>query len=771
MKAILLFLCLYSVYSFGQVYNNEIIKNNNSESCFKAGEKAILEIKSRPTVIDSIRKGKFTLLLDNFNIEYRCDSISPNVLRLIFTVPKSNALVKSEVKLKFDDTSGVIYYIPINIYSNEPYLISYEPEKVYYDLKDKQRLTLRIANVESVNKIKFLNPHVKIYGTYCDSITNDEKNFIFISESENTVSFDVFWPSVKDEDTVKLKIYYLDQNCNIQFKTVPLINFKITKYYLNNKFRIENSTGSKNLYLDDCNVNLALPTITLDFTMIQDLNGSDKITTLKVSPDSLTIVSKSGKVSEEISDTKTLEYNIVKINCSGTFLIKADVGSQHDLYGNIEILPVPKISDFMISDSPGNILVKGSGKTYRIKIYGDKLHKMSDLTAQLVNISSGKIYDLTPQQIIEENTMTASINCDYDTKNPPVGTYYLSLTRKVGTTDFMRVYEFTDKLITIKHPYLINQNQIDAENVALIDAVTRYKGDSIPRYYKKLWNSDNKKKRNVNEYNHILDEFSPIQLKIKADSIVNSKNGPQYINITAKYYRSDGTELVTKITDSGHDYITVLDKDKRIDVRKELNLENFNVNERVCITLAHSPDMYGSDKQSISYTYTYFRGMNPWDRIGLTFSIPPYLAAARCVKQKSIIQNDSLGPIIEYGGKSTFKMQSLVINAGLGIKYRWSNRYYRPSRIAIGLYFMGMDLANKYSNNEQKYDPDNNDFIARGSFNVMFLGEYSFINIDNPNTRIPVYAGVIAVIDPIDGGSHFAFAFGLGIDIGLFGHN
>ncbi len=182
------------------------------------------------------------------------------------------------------------------------------------------------------------------------------------------------------------------------------------------------------------------------------------------------------------------------------------------------------------------------------------------------------------------------------------------------------------------------------------------------------------------------------------------------------------------------------------------------------MTVQHAKS-YESYSSSVK-TYTYAREVSFGDRIGITATIPPYLISMRNVKGKTILK-DAAGNITEvkYDLEKSFQAQSLIINAGIGLKYRFKDRNYDDSKFAISTYMMGLDFATPKSRKEQDNDPDNHNFIASGSFNLLVLGEYAIRNLDLPNARIPIYFGSAVVFNPLDGGAKLAPVLGLGIEI------
>lgn len=249
--------------------------------------------------------------------------------------------------------------------------------------------------------------------------------------------------------------------------------------------------------------------------------------------------------------------------------------------------------------------------------------------------------------------------------------------------------------------------------------------------------------------------------------------GPQYIKVTAIYIRKSGENTRSTLTDYGRPYIELVDQPKYWNLKKEFEIDEFKPHDKIKIVVEHAIEEYGSVLNSVTHETTYFNYVTFFDRFGITFSLPPYLVATRKVARKTIEKNTE-GEItdVKYNGDEETEFQTLALNAGLGIKYHFKRKAnYTDSRFGLGLFFMGLDFANSKSEDQQRNDPTNHDFIKRGSFNTMMLAEYSFLNLDNPNVRVPVYAGVVNIFEPLDDGSKWAFVFGLGVDVRLAGKN
>jgi len=720
----------------------------DSKTDFLLGKKATILTSQNKQRLEFLSKNKINLILEGYNVNYQVEIVSDSLLKWEFGIPSVNEIVGKDKELIFDDGTIKQESVLLNFYSKSPELINYNTNVIYNDVPEPQNLTFTFNNAAYVDKIEFIDNKIQIDGTNQHIITSSSYGFN-VNSVNNTISINILPNDCEIFDVI---FYYTGQE-SYQTEATDTVKLRISKErkYLHQRFKI--ITGSS-LYIDDFASHKYKPKIIFDFENIGTIGRRYEI---ELENPDIELKTLSGESEFDMPNSKKVEIEIANIKASGTYGVKITSNNGETFSSSLNILPKPTISEFKISSSPNNVIEKDINKIYSLFIKGEGLHKMNEIQIELVNINTSQTYSFIKQPNIEENSINTQIKFDLTSNDDiPVGEYYLRLSRelKEKQISYKRVYPVYNPLISIQYPKMIIANQV--KQVSLFEA-KYFKGDSLSKKYSSLKGT-------------ILEKNSPLTLKI-SPAVENIKYGPQFIKVSANYYKSDGNVIRLNITEGGNDYVTVFNKPIFIDFKEEFTINEFNVNEKIEVTLAHSPEKYGSNKKSPVNKVIYHRGSTFADKIGITLTLPPYLATFRNVKRKTISENENGGKEVTYDGDKELEFQSLAINAGLGFKFRTKNKYYEPSKFALGLYLMGLDFANASSVEEQKADEDNYNFIGRGSFNLMFLGEYSFLNLDNPNTRIPVYFGTIYIFDPIDGGSKFAPVFGFGIDIKLFGSN
>jgi hypothetical protein len=747
MKYLVIFLFLISS---SLLKGQEIILFKDSKKEFLIGEKATVITSQNQKLYEFLLKNKIKLMLEGYEVNYQVTQILPDsLLKWEFGIPPINKLVGKDKKLKFDDGTNIQHQVLFNIYSEAPDLLNYNTSVIYSDVSEPQNLTFTFNNAAYIDKIEFIDKKIKIDGPKLNTITSNSSYGFNVNSINNTISINI---SPNDCENFNVRFYYTGKDTYKSVPTEPLeLGISMERKYLNQRFKIATEST---LYIDDFESQMYRPKIVFEF--------EDKVTVgrrykIKEVSSDIELTTLTGGKEFDMPTNKKVEVHIANIKASGIYEIKITNNSD-TLFSTLNILPKPNITEFKVTDSPENVIERDVNKIYSLFVKGNGLHTMSEVQIELVNFNTSQTYPLIKQSNIEENFISTQIKFDLSSNQEiPVGKYYLRLYRELAGKQFKRVYPFYNPQISIEYPKKIIANQV--KQVSLFNPEYFFKGDSQPKRYLPFLKEK------------ILAKNSPITIEISPNKEENEKFGPQYIKITTKYHKSDGNEVLLNITEGGNDYITVFNKPIFIDLKDEYAINEFNVNEKIDVAIAHSPEKYGSNKMSPLNKMTYYRGSDLVDKIGITLTIPPYLASFRNVKRKTFSENE-IGEIeVKYDGNKKIEFQSLAINAGLGIKYRSKDKFYEPSKFALGLYIMGLDFANVNSVDEQKNEIENHNFIGRGSFNLMCLGEYSFLNLDNPNTRIPLYFGIVYIFDPLDGGSSFAPTFGFGIDIKLFGSN
>jgi hypothetical protein len=732
------------------VLSQNIILNKSSKKGFLVGSKAEIVTDQDIALKRFFLSNSLTLKLEDIDLVYNVtlNINDTNTLKWQFTIPAYNKLVGTDKNLYFDDGTNAIKQVSLNIYSNTPELIDYS-KVLFSDVHDYQPITFTLNNSAYVDKIEFSPNDIKIQGTS----TNEIHSFSYGYNVDKSNSITINIMPEQKEDLV-LMLYYTDKDYQNQKVSIP-IKIHYERKFLFQRFRI---VTKDNLYLDDFEGNKFPPKISFDFTDIADVRPGDQCTISPISSDIL--LKAHGDLEFIMPQDKKIDIDIVEVKSSGDYEIRIEGRNNEKYTANLYVLPKPSISKFSIANSTNYTIEKKNHTGYSLKIEGMDLQKMQDVNIELVNIENNNSFPLEKINSIEENVINSTIYFDgQGTEDIPVGKYILRLVRNIKDNDksLVRAYPISNPVISIIYPKNILSSQLSKQYFTLEQP------DS-------LYTKDHYRKRFQSKMGNILTKESPIILKITPDP-GTAINGPQFLQIEAKYFKVDGNQEVLKITDGGNNYISVFDKPIYINLKNEFGIEELKLNEKISVNVTHSPDVYGSNKFSPGLNVEYYRGVRFLDKLGITMSIPPYIAAMKSVRRKTITEDDNGEQLVAYNGDKKIEFQQLLINAGVGFKYRGKTKNYDPSPWAISLYLMGLDFANQSSTNEQKNDPNNYNFVGRGSFNLLLLGEYNFINLENPNTRIPVYFGGLYIINPIDEGSHFAFTFGLGVDIKLFGNN
>lgn len=750
-KYVLLFLICASSF----VQAQEFVKEHILNSKYYVGDIAELVTKQPDSLVEYYVSNRIKLKLEDEDLAYELKVIDDSLLLWRFKIPSKNYLVGEGKKLEFIDGVKGSARIEFDIFSKDLKPMGYFPKVLYKDVAKPQPISFEFNNASYVDKISFDTDDLKIEGTLGNEIESTNPKFI-INETTNIITINVI---LGDNGLGDVSFHYRKIGNENKISKHSLDIDLIQKNW-NNRFDI---TTSSDLYLDDFTEYKYLPEITFDFSKVAI---SDQSFTINSDSTKIKLRTAAGERTFSLDGgNKKINVEVFDLKEAGQHEISVKGINSDKFYTKLQILPEPKISSFLIANSASYEILKMQKETYSILIKGDDLHLMKDVKAAILNIDSGREFDLEKNESnISEDVIMCSLTFD-ELNDIPIGNYHLILKRKLHPANpTARIYKH-DQIIKIKNPLTIIQpSQIETG----LYMANYFNGDTLPKRY------------NAKLKGHLLEGDSPITFEIKPN-ITYSRNSdgsirnwiPQYLKIEAIHIKSNGSEVRKTITEGGNDYVTVADRPVYIDINEELNIiDGLSVNEEVVIKLNHSQEVYGSNKLSPQRYYRYMRGVKGRDKIGITFSIPPYLSVVKRVRRKSVVVGENGETQVIFNGEKKIEFQSLTINAGLGIKFRDRSREdYAPSRWAVGAYIMGLDFGNKSSVQEQIEDVNSHDFIGRGSFNLMALGEFSFLNIDNPNTRIPVYAGLMYILDPLDTGSNFAFSFGIGIDIKLFGSN
>jgi hypothetical protein len=768
--------------------------------CAEISNKEFLVASAATIITEQDQETTDFLLSNNITIKLACEEkisykvtkYKDHLIKWEFFIPNNNCVVGEGKELKFDDGSNKSAIIKINIYAKKPILYSSEPTSFYSDFKEPQTLKLFLNKVSYVDKVEFISPKVIIKGTKTSEITADNP-YLNIDSVNNVLAFD-FFPNDTSK-IYKIIFHYRDNSFKSkQSDDTAILKISLEKSKLKEQFQIVHTTK---LYFDDFTENMDKK-VSFNFN---NKGKPKKKYRIEVEGFDLNIVTnEGGDIDFIMPDTgiQKVDVKIDNVKSCGKFPIKVYSNANDTLYSTLNIMKKPNITSIIISNSSGNkTIIKELGEIYHIKILGDDLHLMSDVQVELVNANTSEFIELKKEETLEENCINTNIYFDSaKIKKMIIGDYYLRLSRKIGDNGELRkLYPFTQSLISIIYPKKPTSEllSISLDNPHFFKRQGFQKPNKKYKYFYPsvftplLFATLNKilipngddtlnQDRNAGLDQYIVDSKSPLVLKISSNNN-DPCYSPQYLNISAKYVKADGNETISKVSDNGNNYIVVYNKPLYIDIKNELNIDELNANEKVIIKVEHSPEIYGTSKLTRGRTIECIRGFNVSDNIGITFSFPPYLVAFRNMRVKEVKSSENNDTIITYTGEKDINFQTLTINAGLGLKYRPIDDHYNPSKFAAGFYIMGLDFTNVNDYKSQKNDPKDNSFIARGSFNAMFLIEYSLINLNNPTTRLPIYFGGMYIFKPIDGDGHinwknyrhYAGVFGIGIDISLLG--
>lgn len=649
---------------------------------------------------------------------------------LSMDIPNLKKLIGVGEKIEFSKPDTTLF-ATIEIYAGTPQILSYKVIK-------PQTENLIFKSYQELQTIELVfNKY-----TYVDSVYFTDAGFNIQGKNENkdTLSISFF---TTDIIKTELVIDYYPKNSNgiKQIKKFNLDRIKIVD--ANNVIQFNVDEGEY-IYIDDLQEGLSHELL-FNFNG-EKLKGLHEIVVKDASN------YKFDKEFYQLNDEDKCNASLITADKSGDFeidLIPVVNYTKKTYTATLSVLPAPNITKVQYLSLENNLIqiTREENAKYVFTLVGEKLNKMDDLTSYLKNVNSGNEIKLN----YKNNNLINEREYELIMKNVntiDTGAYKIILRRTFkGRT---RDYECHVARLNIIEP----KKKLD--QVKKIDFI-----DPDYTIKKKEYND-----KLINKSQYVLDEKSPLKFELKLDDDNKIIYGTQFLDVDLRYTRINGT-IETK---SIRNY-RLTDPVQVIDIKQELNMKRLDINESIDVSIKHSEQFYGENQNSNIYYLQ--RGLKFEDKIGLTVSLPPYLVAVRNVRRKTIIKDES-GNItdVKYDGSYELEGQSLLVNAGIGIKFRdqkYKNGDYAAQRWAVGLYFMGLDMANQQSSDELINNEKDYSFIARGSFNILFLGEWSVINLDNVNTKIPIYLGSIFIPQPLDDGKKLALAAGIGIDIRLTG--
>ncbi|KGO93177.1 hypothetical protein [Flavobacterium subsaxonicum] len=699
--------------------------------------------------------------------KYKVSSVDNTNFIVEFNSPEEMGLLGQNKDLLL--SNGVKdYNLKISFYADPPVMKNMRSSNTqntstmifYNDIGDYQDIIIEVDDVTKVKKIKFTDGNLQIKGS---GNTNeiDYSNSDFRTDIPNNLIY--IKASLKNVQSLSFIMTYLDSSFNdtpTSEQLVPRdINF-LAKYPGGAM-----SVTPKIFYADDFNIENATPDLTLDlsssgrdglnydFSLVNSIAGSNL---------------PSQNINIKSLNTNRASYNVGKpiivslptTITTGRYIVMAAPGGNviNALRSEIVVLPQPSINGIVVRNAVNNNeLVRKKGNTYTITVKGPKLQQMQDLKYYMVckTNPSVKIYSLTPDAAILEDAVNITLNFGDDNFHLiDAGDYEIRIARRVPG-GFEKTY-LNDYTIKVVYPKLMASNQTLPDYVGLSNTAVFY--DS------KIFFKDEK-----NGKRKLLKPESPIILKIKPSPEIVEK-GPQYLNVEAVYYQSNGNKTTVTWTEGDSNSLIVKDQDVTYNLKAAFNLQDsepLNIGEKIVVSVRHSPIVYGKNNTDEKQTFIYYRKDSFIERIGFTASLPPYIAVGRRVSKKTVVKDDqgNITDVTFDESSKKFQMQNLVLNAGIGFKFRFKKDNYEPSNFALGAYVMGLNFADSDNSDDQLNNPESNDFVRNRSFNAMILGQFDIVNLDVLNAKIPVYLGPAYIFDPLDNGSKFAWVFGLGIDI------
>ncbi|QXU42797.1 hypothetical protein [Pedobacter sp. D749] len=718
-------------------------------------------------VLEMLRSKKFELRLDKFVIAaYTITEVVPNEsFKLSFDCPKELGLAGKEKKLLLRDEQAEVV-VKLNIFSTAPVMKEMFPglvqtpgdKVVFTDVLEAQDLILKVDNYAAIERITFTDESVRLVGANSNSIDYTNSDFR-VNPSENLIILKAHLLGVK---SMQVKLFYIAQGTLVETPTVAMNDpyLRLDRRYLGGTFTL----NPKKLYVDDFFDQSLKPLIRVDLKE-QGQVGTDYTFSLVGTNPQVTGIAVKVKGTTNAKARyiagKDIELELPNILSAGSYELTANppTGGGNTLSAELNILPEPKIDRVCVLNSTSLELVRKFGNKYTINIKGAKLEQMTDVKIELVGKDPGNSRSFTLARDPGYQRDGLGVTLAFDSKDPnliPIGDFQVRLVRTGNDPLMPRMYD-SDNYIKISYPKLIDPKQIEMVELANAHFVPDEDLRESQRY---------DKLRRI----RVIRPESPLLLNIKPSGQLQEK-GPQFLDVQAVYYKSNGSESKIQWTEGATKSISIAENEVVYDLRNALEIkEKLGINEKIFVTVKHSSEAYGPINSSLPITYKYYREVGFWDRFGITASIPPYMITGRKVARKTITK-DASGAVVDvkYDGEKMFEVQSLVINAGLGFKYRFKDRNYENSNFALTTYLMGMNFSDSKNRSEQINQEGNYDIIGNGSFNMLVMGEFSIANLDSINTRIPIYFGSAIVFKPLDKGQNMAWMLGLGIEIKI-GH-
>lgn len=754
-------------FSYGQ---QDIDYQNNTTPLVSVGEQVkLLLVAKNPADKTFLNDKKFEIRISSSIItpdRYTVSSTDNTNFKIEFPSPVEMGLPGRDKALILSD--GLKQYpLTISFYASPPVMKSLRSSNIqnnsttifYNDINDYQDIIIELDNVRKVKKIKFSDPNLQIKGAgYTNEI--EYSNGDFRADFSNNLVY--IKASLKGVQSLNFTITYTNSN----FQDI-LTSEQITPREIS--FMAKYPGGSMKatpakFYADDFSIENSAPELTLDLSSSGNAGTTYEFSLANNTP-AANFVAQNLNIKDLPTHTATyITGRPITVSLPGTiqtgrYTVRAAPGGNLStaLRTEIFVLPQPAITGIVVRNTiNNNELIRKKGNTYTITLKGPKLQQMKDLKYYLVcrTNPSVNVYSLNPDVTILEDAVNITFTFTDDNFNLiEAGDYEIRIARPVAG-GFEKAY-LNDYTIKVTYPKIIASNQTQPEYVGLSGA------DIFST--KVFFKSDKKGKR------RLLIPDSPIILKIIKSPEIPEK-GPQYLNVEAVYYQSNGNKSTIVWTEGDSNSLIIKDHDVTYNLKSAFNLpdtEPLNIGEKIVVNVRHSPNIYGKSNTDEKQTYIYHRKDSFLERIGFTASLPPYIAVGRSVPKKTVAKDDqgNVTSVTFDQDSKKFQMQNLVLNAGVGFKFRFKKDNYEPSNFALGAYIMGLNFADSDNSDDQLNDPENTDFVKNRSFNAMILGQFDLVNLDALNTKIPVYLGTAYIFDPIDSGSKLACVFGLGIDI------
>jgi hypothetical protein len=688
------------------------------------------------------------VVLDGRTIKPNATSRVGNGISITIQIPDDHSTIGDNKQLKliyysekFNSTRELVS-IGAGIVGKPPIISEIRTTVYYEDEPDYQTLDFIVSNFNSIESITLVPSTVKIKGTSTNTI-NINSGYVRYDHQTSLVSIDY-----RGANLDKIQITYREHNGTdipfvIQTKLAQPIEVGCT-FTSTKKYQTEALALTPPAVFEDDLIDVGTsPTFTFEKkTPIVVPPGLTAVnTTIKLDPNSFETV-----VLMPVG-SKTGNFKITTNLLPSTY--KVDLFTNNNpavrlAQGALIVRPKPLINNIYV-DFRGNINTEIFPFSNPVRPYQLIVEGLSLDDPSLRFYLSGNGNRIPLDRIINRSNNYVTLEMYNPQRSRPedftVGDYRL-LVERLKANGTVGVYPFETRSISIKP----KRQPSDKLSLSFInEGWVKKGGDWITR-----------------------DDFS---LSLDANPVTPDYD-VQKFRITITQFDYNGVKVKDKIiTESGNETIELATRSfsggvriRSYDILKQLDIDRLQPFNRIRVKVEKT----SQEEIPAPSVFNFYSKGKGFDKFGIVLSAPPFLVAMRSVKAK--VQEAGTNQV-KYEGDERLVVQTLLVNAGVGFKWipRKSKEEdrYEPSPWNIGFYLLGLDFANAQSKTDQINDIKTNDFIARGSFNFLLLGELNLINLSSLNVRIPVNFGPLFIIDPLDNRANIAFAFGLGIDIPL----